>query len=65
MRKSVLLQKLYEEMEQRIEAATKLGGIPEEASLQHKGFSQWDPYSSPSNHDTVLQVINISCLKIL
>ncbi|KAG8658390.1 hypothetical protein MANES_03G142500v8 [Manihot esculenta] len=54
---SVLLQKLYEEMEQRIEAATKLGGIPEEASLQHKGFSQWDPYSSPSNHDTVLQIL--------
>ncbi|KAF2286224.1 hypothetical protein GH714_011894 [Hevea brasiliensis] len=44
-------------MEDRIETATKLGRIPEEARLKHRGFSQWDSYSSRHDHDTVLQIL--------
>ncbi|KAG8657788.1 hypothetical protein MANES_03G090316v8 [Manihot esculenta] len=51
------IKKLYEEMEDRIETATKLGRIPEEAYLKHRGFSQWDSYSSRHDHDTIIQIL--------
>ncbi|XP_061353157.1 cellulose synthase-like protein E1 [Gastrolobium bilobum] len=51
------IKKLYNEMERRIEDATKLGGVPKEARLKHKGFSQWDSYSSRRDHDTILQIL--------
>lgn len=54
------LQRLYEEMENRIQTATKLGRITEEIRMKHKGFSQWDSYSSRLDHDTILQVIKSS-----
>jgi len=43
-------------MEKRIEDATKLKRVPAEARLKHRGFSQWDSYSSKRDHDTILQV---------
>lgn len=43
-------------MERRIEDATKFGEVPKEARLKHKGFSQWDSYSSRRDHDTILEV---------
>ena len=43
-------------MERRIEDATNVGGVPKEPRLKHKGFSQWDSYSSRHDHDTILQV---------
>ena len=43
-------------MENRIENAAKLARIPEELRSKHKGFSQWDSYSSQRDHDTILQV---------
>ncbi|KAJ9152750.1 hypothetical protein P3X46_026282 [Hevea brasiliensis] len=51
------IKKLYEEMEDRIEIATKLGRIPEEERFKHRGFSQWDSYSSQLDHDTILQIL--------
>ncbi|KAK7289593.1 hypothetical protein RIF29_03342 [Crotalaria pallida] len=51
------IKKLYDEMERRIEEATKLGRVPKEARLKHKGFSFWDSYSSPRDHDTILQIL--------
>jgi len=42
-------------MKRRVEEATKLG-VPSEARSKHNGFSQWDSYSSPRDHDTILQV---------
>lgn len=52
-----LIQKLYEEMKDRIETATKLGRIPEEVLMEQKGFSQWDSFSSRHDHDTILQIL--------
>ncbi|KAK4850458.1 hypothetical protein QYF36_006932 [Acer negundo] len=51
------LKKLYEEMESRIQDATRLGRISEEIKITHKGFSQWDSYSSRHDHDTILQIL--------
>ncbi|XP_016173442.1 cellulose synthase-like protein E1 [Arachis ipaensis] len=51
------IKKLYDEMEKRIEDSTKMGEVPKEARLKHKGFSQWDSYSSKRDHDTILQII--------
>uniref|UniRef100_A0A2N9HJ23 Glycosyltransferase 2-like domain-containing protein n=1 Tax=Fagus sylvatica TaxID=28930 RepID=A0A2N9HJ23_FAGSY len=53
----LIIKKLYEEMENRIENAAKLGRIPEEVLSKHKGFSQWDSYSSQRDHDTILQIL--------
>jgi len=52
----IKVQKLYQDMESQIENAAKMGRVPEEVRSKHKGFSQWDSYSSRSDHDTILQV---------
>ncbi|KAL5548653.1 hypothetical protein UlMin_003884 [Ulmus minor] len=51
------VKKLYTDMENRIETATKLGRIPEEERSKHYGFSQWDSYYSRRDHDTILQIL--------
>lgn len=56
---SSLLQKVYEDMENRIENATKLGQVPSEIRSKHKGFTHWDSYSSPRDHDAIVQVCYI------
>ncbi|XP_020232856.1 cellulose synthase-like protein E1 [Cajanus cajan] len=53
----VAIKKLYEEMVKRIDDATKLGEVPKEARLKHKGFSHWSSYSSRRDHDTILQIL--------
>lgn len=52
-----VIRKLYEDMKNQIENATKLGRVPEEVQSKHKGFSQWDSYSSRHDHDTILQIL--------
>lgn len=51
------IKKLYEDMENRIQTATKLGRITEDIGMKHRGFSQWDSYSSRVDHDTILQIL--------
>ncbi|KAK7305265.1 hypothetical protein VNO77_43167 [Canavalia gladiata] len=53
----VAIKKLYQDMESRIENVTKVGQVPEEVRLKHKGFSQWNSYCSRRDHDTVLQIL--------
>ncbi|KAG2394786.1 Cellulose synthase-like protein [Vigna angularis] len=53
----VTIKKLYQDMESRIENAAKMGRVPEEVHTEHKGFSQWDSYSSRRDHDTILQIL--------
>lgn len=43
-------------MKRRVEDATKSGEVPKDARSKHKGFSQWDSYSSPRDYDTIIQV---------
>ncbi|CAL1384753.1 unnamed protein product [Linum trigynum] len=57
----VAVKKQYEEMKDRIESATQLGRIPEDALLQHKeAFSHWDgnnKYSWRRDHPTILHIL--------
>ncbi|KHG06994.1 Cellulose synthase-like protein E1 [Gossypium arboreum] len=50
------LSKLYEDMKNQVENVAKLGRLPE-VHLRHKGFSEWDSYSSRHDHDTILQIL--------
>ncbi|GMJ10430.1 cellulose synthase like E1 [Hibiscus trionum] len=52
-----IIKDLYEDMKNRVENVAKLGRLPEEVHLRHKGFSQWDSYSSTRDHDTILQIL--------
>ncbi|KAJ7960951.1 Cellulose synthase, partial [Quillaja saponaria] len=56
-REFLVIKKLYEDMENQIENAAKLGRIPEEIRSKHKGFSQWDTYSSRRDHDPIVQIL--------
>ncbi|KAI4306230.1 hypothetical protein L6164_029522 [Bauhinia variegata] len=51
------VKKLYEDMEKRIQNVAKLGRVPEELRSNHKGFSEWNSYSSLRDHDTILQIL--------
>ncbi|KAK9089915.1 hypothetical protein Scep_028997 [Stephania cephalantha] len=51
------IKKLYDEMEHRIETATKFGRVSDEIRAQHKGFSEWDSVSSPRDHQTIVQIL--------
>ncbi|XP_054818246.1 cellulose synthase-like protein E1 [Prosopis cineraria] len=51
------IKKLYEDMERRIEDATKSGQVPRDVRSKHKGFSQGDSFSSRRDHDTILQIL--------
>ncbi|KAB1215087.1 Cellulose synthase-like protein E6 [Morella rubra] len=53
----MVIKKLYQEMESRIENAAKIGRIPEDVLLKHEEFSQWDPYFSRGDHDPILQIL--------
>lgn len=50
------MQKLYEEMENRIELAEKLGTVSKSALIEHRGFSNWDSFRSKTDHDAMLHV---------
>ncbi|XP_042520565.1 cellulose synthase-like protein E6 [Macadamia integrifolia] len=51
------VKKLYEEMEKRIKTVMELGLVPKEIRKEHKGFLEWDSFSSPRDHHTVLQIL--------
>lgn len=51
------IRELYEEMKNRIQSVTELGGISEELRLEHNEFTQWESFSSPRDHDTILHIL--------
>ncbi|MCL7036088.1 hypothetical protein MKW94_007312 [Papaver nudicaule] len=53
----LLLQRLYEDMKNRIEAAIKSGKVSEEMKEQHKGFSEWTSEITKRDHHTILQIL--------
>ncbi|KAK9091837.1 hypothetical protein Syun_026748 [Stephania yunnanensis] len=53
----ISIKKLYDQMEHRIETATKLGRISNEIRSQYKGFAEWDSVQSPSDHQTIVQIL--------
>ncbi|TYK23158.1 cellulose synthase-like protein E1 isoform X2 [Cucumis melo var. makuwa] len=53
----VFIQKLYKELESRINVSVKLGQIPKEIRSSIKGLSQWKSYVSRRDHDTLFQIV--------
>ncbi|XP_038897441.1 cellulose synthase-like protein E1 isoform X3 [Benincasa hispida] len=53
----LFIQKLYKDLESRINAAVKRGRIPEEVRSSNVGFSQWKSYVSRRDHDTIIQIV--------
>ncbi|KAI8524876.1 hypothetical protein RHMOL_Rhmol13G0183600 [Rhododendron molle] len=51
------IKELYEDMKKRIDNATKLGQVPEEARKEHKVFQEWDLVSSRRDHPTILHIL--------
>ncbi|XP_031270406.1 cellulose synthase-like protein E1 isoform X2 [Pistacia vera] len=51
------IKKLYEDMNERIETATKLGRLSEDTRKEHKGFREWDFVLSRRDHQTILQIL--------
>ncbi|CAH8306252.1 unnamed protein product [Eruca vesicaria subsp. sativa] len=55
---AVEVAELYKEMADRIETATKLRRVPEEALFKYgDGFAQWDSDATQRNHGTILQIL--------
>ncbi|KAG5561055.1 hypothetical protein RHGRI_004164 [Rhododendron griersonianum] len=51
------VKKIYEEMRDRIDIATRLARIPSDIRNEHKGFRKWDSVSSARDHPTILQIL--------
>ncbi|VFQ66717.1 unnamed protein product [Cuscuta campestris] len=51
-----MIKRLYQEMENRIGMACKLGRIPKDDLHKHFRFSKWDHSSSPGNHAAMVQI---------
>ncbi|RAL40066.1 hypothetical protein DM860_008206 [Cuscuta australis] len=52
-----MIKRLYQEMENRIGMACKLGRIPKDDLHKHFRFSKWDHSSSPGNHAAMVQIL--------
>ncbi|CAL9760331.1 unnamed protein product [Musa acuminata subsp. burmannicoides] len=48
---------LYEEMENRIDVAVKLGRVPADQHKQHKGFSQWNSAITRRDHQAIVEIL--------
>lgn len=52
-----VVQRLFEEMKNRIENVTKNGRVPEELRLEHQGFAEWDSFTSSRDHGAIVQIL--------
>ncbi|GJR51056.1 cellulose synthase-like protein E1 isoform X2 [Tanacetum coccineum] len=53
----VIVKNLFEEMKNRVENVTKIGRVPEELSVENKGFAEWDAFTSPRDHGAIIQIL--------
>ncbi|XP_077217186.1 cellulose synthase-like protein E6 [Tasmannia lanceolata] len=51
------IKKMYQDMENRIETASKLGRIADDIREEHKGFSEWSSTTTSRNHQSILQIL--------
>ncbi|KAK1269556.1 Cellulose synthase-like protein E6 [Acorus gramineus] len=52
-----MVKRLYDEMENLIEEAVKLGRVPEEIKEQHGGFSEWRSGANSRDHQSIVQIL--------
>ncbi|XP_071692067.1 cellulose synthase-like protein E1 [Rutidosis leptorrhynchoides] len=53
----IIIQKLFEDLKNQIEHVTKIGKVPEELRVEHEGFMEWDSFTSPKDHDAIVQIL--------
>ncbi|KAL4566923.1 hypothetical protein LXL04_031049 [Taraxacum kok-saghyz] len=53
----VAVQRLFEDMTNRVENVTKMGSVPEELRRQQKGFKEWDSFTSPRDHAAIVHIL--------
>ncbi|KAJ0988217.1 hypothetical protein J5N97_006573 [Dioscorea zingiberensis] len=53
----IAIKKLYEEMENRINAATKVGKVPRNIHEQYKGFVEWETGITAKDHQAIVQIL--------
>ncbi|KAI3492898.1 hypothetical protein L1887_42393 [Cichorium endivia] len=53
----IVVQRLFEDMKNRIENVTGIGRVPEELRLEHQGFKEWDSFTSPRDHAAIVQIL--------
>ncbi|MFS7963710.1 putative cellulose synthase (UDP-forming) [Helianthus anomalus] len=51
------IKKLFEEMKDRTENVMNNGRVHDELRLEHKGFTEWDSFTSPKDHAAIVQVL--------
>ncbi|KAL8256512.1 hypothetical protein R6Q59_031579 [Mikania micrantha] len=51
------VKKLFEEMKNRIENVTNNGRVSDDLRLEHKGYGEWDSYTSPRDHAAIVQIL--------
>ncbi|XP_020693015.2 cellulose synthase-like protein E6 [Dendrobium catenatum] len=51
------MEKLYKDMESRIDAAMKLGDISKEIKAKHEGFSEWSSNISSKDHQAIVKIL--------
>uniref|UniRef100_A0A7N2R8K6 Cellulose synthase-like protein E1 n=1 Tax=Quercus lobata TaxID=97700 RepID=A0A7N2R8K6_QUELO len=49
--------KLYKQMENRIDSAIEMGEIPKEIRDQHKGFSEWNSKVTKQDHQSIVKIM--------
>lgn len=51
------IKRLYHDMKDRIEIATRLGQFSEAIKEEHKGFREWDSISTQHDHHAIIQIL--------
>ncbi|KAL7599916.1 hypothetical protein Lser_V15G20886 [Lactuca serriola] len=53
----IVIQRLFEDMKNRIEKVTNIGRVPNKLRLEHQGFLEWDSFTSPRDHAAIVQIL--------
>ncbi|KAG0490411.1 hypothetical protein HPP92_007274 [Vanilla planifolia] len=51
------MEKLYRDMESRIDAAVKVGEISEDIKTQHEGFSEWCSTTTTKDYQAIVKIL--------
>ncbi|CAI9283470.1 unnamed protein product [Lactuca saligna] len=53
----IVIQRLFEDLKNRIEKVTNIGRVPKKLRLEHQGFLEWDSFTSPRDHAAIVQIL--------
>ncbi|KAL8228303.1 hypothetical protein R6Q57_015887 [Mikania cordata] len=53
----LVIKKLYNQMQDRVDTATRLGRVSDETRELHKGFNEWNSNSTSADHQAIVQIL--------